>query len=138
MPPADTMTATDLWQHVFDPLEEMYGADVQVNVDYNPDMPSASFQVGSNLITLTVEPAPTPDSVEHCCVSFISTQEVTDHLLFNIETDTIDAFGVENIPYKREETMYSLMFFCEWQGQYIKAVKDILDIIIPVIELSRP
>lgn len=135
------MTSGDLWHNVFASLDKLYIDDRQVKIEYNlhdPDMPSASFHVGTNLITFTVEPAPTRDSVEHCCVSFIPTPEVTEHLLFDIESDTVDAFGVENIPCKTSETMYGLMFFCEWQGQYIMAVDDILDVITPIIELSRP
>jgi hypothetical protein len=134
------MTASDLWHNVFNPLCELYEDDEQVIIDFSlhrPDMPSASFDFGTNLVTFTVEPAPTPESVEHCLVTFTPNPRVTDHLVFDVENDTVSAFGVVNIPFKMSGTIHKLMFFCTWPGQYIQAVEEILDVIIPIIELSR-
>jgi len=134
-------TPNDLWNNVFAPLHQRYGNDAQVIVDYgfhHRNGPHASFEVGTNLITFTVEPGSTPEDVKQCHVKFTPNQKVTDQLVFDIENDTVSAFGVQNIQYKKSGGMDDLTFFCLWPGQYMIAVMEILDVIIPIIEMSRP
>jgi hypothetical protein len=137
----EEITHGDLWENVAVVLEELYeyDPDAKLTVDReDPDGQTMSIEIGGNLITFNVDPPPAMGTTERCSVSFISFARISAQ--FNYDANfRSTAFGLVNLDSQFDQYgIRKISFIAHTEDDYILLQEQILDLIIPIIELSRP
>jgi hypothetical protein len=94
--------------------------------------------VGATRITIKTGESPCLTSIEKCCLSFTALPELTDHFVDSYDKKHISAFGVYNILFRMKNDNLKLMFFAFRREDFQSAYEKMLDVVTPIIALSRP